>query len=151
MSIVWSDELNTGIAEIDEQHRRIVDFINRLKEAQEQQNPELVAEVVSACAGYTATHFSFEESLQHEAGYEFLAVHRTVHAMFTKRISEYQRRLKAGDDVAEELHDMLARWLINHIKLDDADYVGAVKMHQASLLKQSKQKGGKGFISRLLG
>lgn len=151
MSIVWSDELNTGIAEIDEQHRRIVDFINRLQVAKAQRDPAMIAEVVSACVDYTATHFSYEESLQHEAGYEFLEVHRKVHALFTQRISEYQRRLKAGDDVVEELHDMLARWLINHIKLDDADYVGAVKMYQASLLKQSKKKGGKGFISKLLG
>ncbi len=151
MSIVWSDELNTGIEEIDLQHRRIVDFINSLQVAKAQQDPAMIAEVVSSCVDYTATHFSYEESLQREAGYEFLDVHRKVHAMFTQRISEYQRRLKTGDDVVDELHDMLARWLINHIKLDDADYVGAIKMHQASLLKQSKNKGGKGFISKLLG
>jgi hemerythrin len=151
MSIVWSDELNTGIAEIDVQHRRIVDFINSLQVAKEKNNTKLVDEVVSGCVDYTANHFSYEESLQDEAGYEFLEVHRKVHAMFTQRISEYQRRLNAGDDVVDELHDMLARWLVNHIKLDDADYVGRVKMHQASLLKQSKKKGGKGFISKLLG
>ncbi len=149
MSIVWSDELDTGIAEIDKQHRRIVEFINNLEIAREQQDKDSVADVVGACVDYTCTHFSYEEQLQQQAGYEFLDVHRKVHALFTQRISEYQRRLKAGEDVAAELHDMLARWLVNHIKLDDADYVGAVKLHQATLRKQ--KRGGKGFIRRLLG
>ncbi len=141
MSLVWSDELNTGIAEIDRQHRRIVDYINRLEAAQLKKNSRAVQEVVSACIDYTSTHFSYEEQLQQEAGYEFLDVHRKVHALFTHRIAEYERRLRAGDEVADELHDMLARWLINHIKLDDADYVGAVKIYQANQQKQIIRKG----------
>jgi hemerythrin len=151
MSLVWSDELNTGIVEIDRQHRRIVDYINRLKEAQLKQDTKMVADVVAACVDYTLTHFSYEEQLQQEAGYEFLDVHKKVHALFTQRITEYQRRLKADDDVVVELHDMLARWLVNHIKLDDADYVGAVKVYHATQLKQNKDKAGKGFISKLFG
>ncbi len=149
MSIVWSDELDTGIAEIDNQHRRIVEFINDLETARLQQDKALVAKVVDDCVDYTCTHFTYEEQLQQQAGYEFLDVHRKVHALFTQRISEYQRRLRADEDVATELYDMLARWLVNHIKLDDADYVGAVKLHQATLRKQ--KRGGKGFIRKLLG
>ncbi len=151
MSLVWSDEFITGIAEIDRQHRRIVDFINQLQAAQFEQNPQLVADVLSACIDYTATHFAYEEQLQLDAGYEFRDVHRKVHTLFTQRITEYQRRLRAGDDIAEELHDMLGRWLVNHIRLDDADYVGAVRIYLAAQLKQNKLKSGKGFISKLFG
>lgn len=151
MSIVWSDELNTGIQEIDKQHRRIVDYINALESAKAADELTMVATVINECVDYTATHFAFEEQLQHEAGYEFLEVHRKVHAMFTQRIAEYQRRFNAGEDVAAELHDLLGRWLVNHIKLDDADYVGAVKLHQAAILRQSRKKSGKGIIRRLFG
>lgn len=151
MSLVWSDEFITGIAEIDHQHRRIVDFINKLQAAQFTQNPQLVADVLSACVDYTVTHFAYEEQLQRDAGYEFLDVHRKVHTLFTQRITEYQRRLRAGDDIGDELHDMLGRWLINHIRLDDADYVGAVRIHQAAQQKQNKVKSSKGFINKLLG
>ncbi len=151
MSIVWSDELNTGIKEIDRQHQRIVDYINTLKNAQTTGDLVKVAAVINECVDYTVTHFTFEEQLQREAGYEFLDVHRKVHAMFTQRIAEYQRRLNAGEDIAVELYELLGRWLINHIKLDDADYVGAVKLHQAAVLRQSRKKGGIGFIRRLFG
>ena len=151
MSIVWSDELNTGIKEIDRQHRRIADYINALESAQINDEQEAVAMVINECVDYTATHFTFEEQLQHEAGYEFLDVHRKVHAMFTQRIAEYQRRFNAGENVAAELHELLGRWLVNHIKLDDADYVGAVKLHQAAVLRRSRKKGGISFIRRLFG
>lgn len=151
MSIVWSDELCTGINEIDKQHRRIVEYINSLDKAQATKDITMVAKVITACVDYTAIHFAFEEQLQHEAGYEFFDVHRRVHAMFTQRIAEYQRRFNTGEDVVAELHDLLTRWLVNHIKLDDADYVGAVKLYQATVLRQGKKKGGKGFIRKLFG
>ena len=153
MSIVWSDELNTGLTEIDRQHRRIIDFINKLETAKLQQDRKLVSEVVTACVDYAATHFSYEEQLQKDAGYEYLSAHKKVHELFTQRVSEYQRRLEAGDDIVDELCDMLNHWLVSHIRLDDADFVGAVKLHQATMRKRirKRSKTGKGILRNLFG
>ena len=127
MTITWSPELNTGIDVIDHQHRRIVDFINDLEAAQVLGEKSQIKQVIDDCVDYTLSHFAFEESLQEEAGYQYCRPHKKVHELFTRKVSEYQERMALGDDVAEELHAMLARWLVNHIKRDDADYVGAVK------------------------
>jgi len=131
MTITWSAELNTGIDVIDHQHRRIVDFINDLEAAQVLGDQKQIKQVIDDCVDYTLSHFAFEESLQEEAGYQYCKPHKKVHELFTRKVSEYQERMALGDDVAEELHAMLARWLVNHIKRDDADYVSAVKANRA--------------------
>lgn len=140
MAITWTKDLDTGIDVIDQQHRRIVDFINDLEAAQILKDPEKIKQVVFDCVDYTLSHFAFEESLQEEAGYQYCKPHKKVHQLFTRKVSEYQDRLALGDDVAEELHGMLARWLVNHIKRDDADYVAAVKGNMVSLIQEKEVK-----------
>lgn len=140
MSIVWSPELNTGIDVIDQQHMRIVDFINDLEAAQVLGDKNKIKAVIDDCVNYTLSHFAFEESLQEEAGYQYCKPHKKVHELFARKVSEYQERINLGDDVAEELHAMLARWLVNHIKRDDADYVGAVKANMQGVIKEKEEK-----------
>jgi len=127
MTITWSPDLNTGIDVIDHQHRRIVDFINDLEAAQVVGDKNQIKQVIDDCVDYTLSHFTFEESLQEEAGYPYCKPHKKVHELFVRKVVEYQERMAMGDDISEELHAMLARWLINHIKRDDADYVSVVK------------------------
>jgi len=127
MAISWTPDLDTGIDIIDLQHRRIVDFINDLEVAHGSKDPEKIKRLVDDCVDYTLSHFAFEESLQEDAAYQYCKAHKKTHELFSRRIFEYQERLAQGDDVAEELHGLLSRWLINHIKTDDAHYVSVVK------------------------
>jgi hemerythrin len=92
------------------------------------------------------SHFSFEEELMLEAGYPFAGPHKRVHDVFVKRVAEYQLRYKAGEDISAELHSLLMRWLVGHIKNDDAAYAAAVMAHTHSI---SHQKGG--WLARTLG
>lgn len=140
MAIIWTSDLNTGIDVIDQQHKRIVDFINDLEAAQLTKNQKLIKEVVDDCVDYTLSHFAFEESLQEEAGYQYCKPHKRVHELFTRKVAEYQQRIDLGDDVGEELHGLLTRWLVNHIKRDDADYVSAVKANMVGVIKEKEEK-----------
>lgn len=153
MPINWTSDLDTGIPVIDQQHRRIVDFINDLEAAQVLGNQEKIKQVVYDCIDYTLSHFAFEESMQEEAGYPYCKPHKKVHELFTRKVAEYQQRMELGDDVAEELHAMLARWLVNHIKRDDADYVASVRASMtpvaAAAPVEAKKTGG--WLSRLFG
>lgn len=152
MTITWSHELDTGIDVIDQQHRRIVDFINDLEAAQVMKDKNKIREVINDCVDYTLSHFAFEESLQEEAGYQYCKPHKKVHELFTRKVAEYQDRMNLGDDISEELHAMLARWLVNHIKRDDADYVGAVKANMQGVVKQKEEKQETvGWLRRFFG
>lgn len=145
--LIWSSELNTGIAVIDRQHQRIVEYINELDDARNSGHKmEDLGKVIDEMVDYTLSHFAFEESLQEEASYPFLKAHKKVHELFTNKVAALQHSFSLGEDVSEELHKMLFNWLYNHIKRDDADYVEYVNknIQQGSFVAKKK-----GFFGRL--
>ncbi|HBO4520307.1 TPA: bacteriohemerythrin [Pseudomonas aeruginosa] len=135
--LAWQADLDTGIGVIDAQHKRIVEMINQLHEAQGQHNQSILEEVIEELVDYTISHFAFEETLLEDSGYQFTRAHKKVHELFIKRVSDYRSRFEAGEDVAEELKGLLGRWLFSHIRNDDANYASAVK---ASMLELTRDK-----------
>lgn len=128
-NVVWLDQYNTGIAEIDTQHRQIVDYLNQLNQARKARDTRAVREVVEGIVDYTLSHFAFEEAMMEEASYGFFRAHKNVHDTFIKRVDKFRDRLAAGENITDEFHDVLKRWLVNHIQRDDAAYVRPVKAH----------------------
>lgn len=125
--IEWTSDLDTGIAVIDEQHRRIVDYINRLGSAIGVRDQVEIAGIFDELVDYTLTHFTFEEGLQEQAGYRFASAHKRVHEVFAKKLAEHREAFAQGEmGAARRTHGMLVRWLVNHIRNDDADYVPSV-------------------------
>ena len=143
--IVWTDDLSTGIPVIDNQHQRIVDYINKLHHAQEHHSREEVSVVLDELVDYTLSHFAFEESLMEEAGYNFLNAHKKVHQLFVKRVADYQQRFKIGEAIEEELIHTLRAWLINHIRNDDRDYSEDVRRNMGQ-----PDAGREGWLKRKL-
>ena len=164
----WVPELDTGIAEIDTQHRRIVDYINKLRDLRESHDRQGLSDVIAEMVDYTMSHFAFEKALIENAGYMFSGPHKKVHELFTRKVAEIQTRFEAGEDVAVELHGMLSRWLFNHIRNEDHGYVDAAKTYlrmaqqggpsseaqriKAEVLQELEQRNKKkGWIARLFG
>ncbi len=143
--IEWTDNLNTGIAVIDRQHRRIVEYLNQIDDAitDGSADRESIGQILDQMVDYTLSHFAFEESMMEEADYPLVRAHRKVHQLFTRRIGEYQTRFRLGDEVADELRSLLQTWLLNHISHDDADY--------APVVKADLEKGGHAKESGWLG
>ena len=148
MPINWNPELDTGIDVIDQQHRRIVDYINALEAANGDHDRRAVGGILDDLVDYTMSHFAFEESLQEEAGYAFCKAHKRVHELFVRRVNEYVERHRLGDDIGRELHALLASWLVHHIKRDDADYVGAVKTNMIGIVAEKQQTQGTSWFRR---
>ncbi|MFV8782538.1 bacteriohemerythrin [Microbulbifer sp. SA54] len=140
--MLWDTSLNTGISIIDEQHRGIVDYINKLDEAAQANDRDKVTQVLMGLINYTASHFAFEESLLEQNKYPLLDAHKAVHASFVKRIQKYFDAHKAGQNIAKTLSGELQIWLANHIKNEDGDYVKSVniKTPSGSLLSRMVAK-----------
>jgi len=145
---VWTDQLNIGIGVIDQQHRRIVEYINQLDDARSNgYSRDEIGNLINELVDYTISHFGFEESLQEEANYPFIKAHKKVHDLFAQRVSDFQTRFNQGEDVTKALNSLLVTWLFNHIKRDDADYVQTVKQHLQGRTDTVEKK--KGLFSRL--
>lgn len=144
----WTEQLNIGIEVIDQQHRRIVEYINQLDDARSNNlSREEIRWLINDLVDYTISHFAFEESMQEEAKYPFFKSHKKVHDLFAQRVGEFQAKFEQGEDVTKGLNSMLVTWLFNHIKRDDADYVETVKTHLQRQTDFVEKK--KGFFARL--
>lgn len=120
--IQWKPSYNTGIAEIDLQHRQLVRNLD---------------EVLKELVDYKQTHFIFEEQLMRSMDYEFFFAHQHVKELFTARIIRYKRPFDRGEDVAGEVYDLLKRWLTKPILHDDKNFV---KIHQAQKVEEEYKK-----------
>ena len=147
--IQWSPTLETGIDVIDQQHKRIVDYINALRIAQGKGDRGAVAKTIDDVIDYTQSHFGFEEALMEEAGYPLLNAHKRVHELFIRRVAVLNQRFKSGEDIAQDLHNVLARWLITHIQTEDRHYVGAVKEKMVGVVADPNRR--KGLLARFFG
>lgn len=146
--VEWSRELDTGIAVIDQQHRRLVDYINLLDSPSLAGDREALGKVLQDVVEYTVSHFGFEESLLEEARYPFLKPHKRVHELFVRRVQDFQTRFNNGEDVTKEVYTMLSSWIVNHIKHDDADYVKTLKPTIQTITADTQKSG---WLSRTVG
>ena len=147
--IQWSPTLETGIDVIDQQHKRIVDYINALRIAQVKGDRGAVAKTIDDVIDYTQSHFGFEEALMEDAGYPLLNAHKRVHELFIRRVAVLNQRFKSGEDIAQDLHNVLARWLITHIQTEDRHYVGAVKEKMVGVVADPNRR--KSLLARFFG
>jgi hemerythrin len=140
MFFVWDKSYDTGIDVIDTQHRKIVDYINRLNDAIDSKDKEEIERVFENLFDYCVSHFSFEESLMQEHGYQHLEGHRRVHNSFTESIKRYKNEWNEGRDISRKLLSDLKIWLISHIQKEDQFYA-----------EEIRNKLNRTWISKMLG
>lgn len=124
----WNDSLAIGIDAIDNQHRRIVDYINELEVARASDDKVGVSQVLIGLLDYTMTHFAFEEELMVFADYPLKDAHRLTHEAFTNHITQYVEQHERGVDVTRRLLSELKLWLSEHIQGEDRRYAPHVKI-----------------------
>jgi hemerythrin len=148
--LMWTDQFNVGIDAIDNQHKRIVDYINLLESSNSSSHSrEEIEKLVQDLVDYTVSHFGFEERLQEDAGYPYLKAHQKVHGLFTKRVAVFRSKFEKGEDISEGLSSFLITWLSNHIQQEDADYAETVKKYLH--LQHDYIEKRKGMFARLFG
>ena len=125
--LTWTQDLNTGIEKIDNEHRKIVDFINQLDEIKDNHDQAQVGEVLNGLIEYTATHFYEEEQMMEQAGYPLTEIHKGVHRRFVDKVSDLATQHANGADTLAEIMHLLENWLFSHIRMNDHGYVPTVE------------------------
>ncbi|SEJ33362.1 hemerythrin [Pseudomonas linyingensis] len=143
IAISWTADFETGIDIIDEQHKRIFEYLKEIDQAISRKSVEQIEHVIKSLIDYAIAHNTFEESLMEKAGYPMLDAHHEVHERFKERADSYRVRFGSGEDpirLAREVRSDIGLWLTNHIKRDDKHYVNYVKRSLEG-----------GFVARMLG
>jgi len=113
----WDKTLSVEVAEIDADHRRLLELFNRLGHAVEDGEPQayvrLVMDELISC---TEWHFKHEEWLMQKYAYPDLAQHRTEHEELIASGKALQQQLEAsGGRLSAQEIEFLEHWLTGHI------------------------------------
>jgi hemerythrin-like metal-binding protein len=113
----WSDDLSVGVAEIDGQHRYLIEIINDLfKAMQAGKGHEAVGAVLDQLIEYTGFHFKTEERLMKTYRYAHPVFHLQEHEKLVDKILSLQADYKAGKaGVSMSTLKFLKAWLYDHI------------------------------------
>ncbi|MFI3219501.1 MAG: bacteriohemerythrin [Methylococcales bacterium] len=124
--VEWSNELSVGIEEIDEQHKVLVNLINRLFDetvVHQAGTSVVMEEILHELIEYTVIHFAVEESLFRIFHYPETETHTRHHDELKAQVLDIQKKVKQGEAaVNTELLMFLKRWLTNHILQEDKLY-----------------------------
>ncbi len=122
--IRWKPEYSVGIDSIDEQHKGLIELINKLQSAVDfATGSEFERAALKELADYTRDHFKFEEDLMEEHGYPSFEAHRAEHEKMVKRVNGLLDEYRENEDLAmQKALAFLKDWLINHINGTDKQY-----------------------------
>lgn len=126
------DNLKLGIAQIDEQHKHLVDMTNDLhailcKKLEKGWQKEILLVLVEMVK-YSKNHFAYEEKIMKTIHYNRFDAHKQRHDAFVNLASE---KLENFEDLtvndARGLLVFLRDWLKSHIAYEDRLYVKPIK------------------------
>lgn len=122
--ISWKNSFNIGISVIDDQHKKLVEIINELYEAQRLGTSQsIINDVLIKMEDYTKYHFDMEEEMQDANKYPEIMPHKIEHREFIDKLTLLKRDSKK-DNLLLSLKtiDYLKDWTINHILGSDRDF-----------------------------
>ena len=129
--IDFTDDLNTGIAVIDDQHRELFRRINLLlADIEGGRGPEAVSGTLGFLEEYIVEHFTAEENLQIHYSYPGYALHKAMHDGFRLDVGLLRERLATAGPTPELVfmtRGLVVEWLVEHIKKADRSIGAYIK------------------------
>ena len=126
MPIQWRKEMAVDEAIIDEDHRFLIDIVNKFEAAISRRCDKCTIDVgLKSLKHYSLEHFKREEDLQRAAQYTFYDAHSHEHRDLIKKLDGIIVRYHSastGTDVefvSKELSELLRDWLVKHIIQSD--------------------------------
>ncbi len=121
----WNEEkMGLGIEIIDEQHKKLLNIINKLMFSILNNNQKKdICSIVDELANYIGYHFKTEEALFQDINHEDIINHKKEHDNFRDKIFKINENLKNDKkeiykDSIETLSDLfkyMATWFANHV------------------------------------
>jgi methyl-accepting chemotaxis protein len=129
--IAFSSEFSVGIAEIDEQHKKIMDYINQIHAAVKKDQPiNEIKKILGDLAKFTVGHFANEEKYFVRFNYPETRKHKAIHEKLLGKVSAIINQINEGKEVNFiDVLTFLKDWLQTHILIEDKQYGPFLNQH----------------------
>lgn len=122
-TFVWNKQFETGLDEVDQQHLRLVEFINLFTNlvAEGKGDDAALDAILGELGDYASYHFDEEEELmgEHRLDRRHIEHHQSQHGQFIERVSQMWDKRDTMEKPAEVLGEFLSSWLASHILEED--------------------------------
>ena len=136
LKVVWDGSLNTGVRLVDVQHKYLIDIINELAEAIEQDKAaSSIGEILNLLQYYTEWHFEREEKCMNEYQCPVAGANEAAHAQFIETVQQFREEYRASGgtrDIALRMYKVMTNWLVSHIQGVDCELKPCFEAAQAS-------------------
>lgn len=122
--IEWTDEYSVGVEKLDNQHKNIINFINKLISNPEiDVHSETLHDILQEMMRYSKEHLYDEEMLLRQNGYSDFDTHVNYHMEYLEKFAELSLSVTESDlTVPADLLSFLRNWWANHILVEDMKY-----------------------------
>ncbi|HLP99119.1 MAG TPA: bacteriohemerythrin [Sideroxyarcus sp.] len=137
----WSSEYSVNIKTIDDQHRELVNILNRLFVAvSKREGDKAIAGILDALVSYTQTHFALEERLMRQAKYKDIVPHMEEHRKLLEQLDQLAKKhLLEEKPIYFEMLSFLKTWLKEHIQGVDTKYSAALQSSGFSVAEWERE------------
>lgn len=122
MKYELTDDLLTGNALIDSEHRELFAAVNNLMDACAQgKGRDQIQKTVQFLGDYVAKHFRDEEGLQTKSNYPGYPAHKQFHDGYRRKLAETTQVLTREGPSVKALGDLnsVVAILVSHIRTED--------------------------------
>jgi len=119
--VQWVESMSIGDAEIDRQHRQLLEMVNQTWEtAQGPDASKLTSVALRKLCDYVIEHFAAEEALMDPESYPEYDRHVQEHIEGSMRALDFLEAASQGHDVRlEEFLEFVVQWVRHHIEETD--------------------------------
>lgn len=119
----WDDRFSVNVAEIDEQHKKLIGMVNTFYDSIVDDEKNAFGELLDSLGEYTAYHFTTEEKYMEEFNYPETEAHKREHELFAAKALDVKKRFEDGSLVVSlELTGFLRDWIVDHVMGTDKKY-----------------------------
>ena len=124
-------DLLTGIADIDDQHRKLLELANQVvKPSAIKSDGPMFEGALKFLEEYVIYHFAAEEYAMAESDYPNIIHHNQLHSTFRKDVAAFVAQAsREGDskDLRLKVSFAIENWLLEHIRITDRDLAQFLK------------------------
>lgn len=131
-TLIWDEGMSVGIEAIDDDHKQIITILAKLTSTKHGKvSTQEIEDIFTELNDYVIGHFVREEALLEEAFYSELEEHKKSHQIFIETLPQLKNQWLTQDNIttSENITTFLHQWIVNHILVEDLDYVPTLHNH----------------------
>ncbi len=121
---MWKPDYSVGVAQLDEQHRKIFELLSTLQQAMlGKKSQDVLAGIIQELVQYAKTHFASEEAYFQMYAYPDREAHKREHEEFLQKVQKFQADFAKGQAALSiEVFKFLGDWVKKHVLGSDKKY-----------------------------